>query len=245
VERRKRYSRKFQRMAVERMRTCESVDELAKELGVTRRCFYKWRTKLEAAEPGEEAARPSNACLSQSKGNPPAKAVARREGDGAGFFEGCLAKSRGSTPAQQRLWREGIYEHIRELMPLQGRLSIENMCQLVALSRRGFYRSLRQQEPAEEETEVRSLIQPIALEHRRRYGYRRITAELHRRGVQVNRKKVARMMRDDNLLAIQPKRFVVTTNSKHKCEVYLNLAGRMTLTGSPIVSIVLWLAAES
>jgi hypothetical protein len=34
----------------------------------------------------------------------------------------------------------------------------------------------------------------------------------------VNRKKVARMIRDDNLLAIQPKRFVVTTNSKHKCE---------------------------
>jgi transposase InsO family protein len=75
------------------------------------------------------------------------------------------------------------------------------------------------------------LIQQIALEHRRRYGYRRITAELRRRGVQVNRKKVARMMRDDNLLAIQPKRFVITTNSKHKCEVYLNLAGRMTLTG--------------
>ena len=91
-------------------------------------------------------------------------------------------------------------------MPLQGRLSIENMCQLVALSRRGFYRSLRQQEPAEEETEVRSLIQQIALEHRRRYGYRRIAAELRRRGVPVNRKKVARMMRDDNLLAIQPKR---------------------------------------
>ena len=116
-------------------------------------------------------------------------------------------------------------------MPLQGRLSIEHMCQLVAVSRRGFYRSLRQREPAEEETEVRSLIQQIALEHRRRYGYRRITAELRRRGVQVNRKKVARMMRDDNLLAIQPKRFVVTTNSKHKCEVYLNLASRMTLTG--------------
>ena len=59
MERRKRYSRKFQRMAVERMKSCESVDELAKELGVTRRCLYKWRTKLEAVEPGEEAARPS------------------------------------------------------------------------------------------------------------------------------------------------------------------------------------------
>jgi transposase-like protein len=39
-------------MAVEGMRTCESVDELAKELGVTRQCLYKWHTKLEAAEPG-------------------------------------------------------------------------------------------------------------------------------------------------------------------------------------------------
>jgi len=116
-------------------------------------------------------------------------------------------------------------------MALQGRLSIEHMCQLVIVSRRGFYRSLRQREPAEEETEVRSLIQQIALEHRRRYGYRRITAELQRRGVQIGRKKVARMMRGDNLLAIQPKRFVVTTNSKHKLEVYLNLASRMKLTG--------------
>ena len=74
-------------------------------------------------------------------------------------------------------------------MPLQGRLSIEHMCQSVVVSRRGFYRSLRQREQAEEEMEVRSLIQQIALEHRRRYGYRRITAELHRRGVQVNRKQ--------------------------------------------------------
>jgi hypothetical protein len=82
----------------------------------------------------------------------------------------CLAKSRGSTPEQQRLWREGIYEHIRELMPLQGRLSIEHMCQLVLVTRGGFYRSLREREPAEEETEVRSFIQQIALEHRRRYG---------------------------------------------------------------------------
>jgi putative transposase len=117
------------------------------------------------------------------------------------------------------------------MMPLQGRLSIEHLCQLVVVSRRGFYRSLRQREPAEEEMEVRSLIQQIALEHRRRYGYRRIAAELRRRGVQVNRKKVARMMRDDNLLAIQPKRSVVTTKSNHKLEVYLNLASRMKLTG--------------
>jgi transposase len=56
---RKRYSRKFQRMAVERMRTCESVTELARELGVRPRCLYKWRAKLDLVEPGEESARPS------------------------------------------------------------------------------------------------------------------------------------------------------------------------------------------
>jgi len=39
------------------------------------------------------------------------------------------------------------------------------------------------------------------------------------------------MMREDNLLALQPKRFVVTSNSNHKLEVYLNLASRMKLTG--------------
>jgi len=116
-------------------------------------------------------------------------------------------------------------------MPLQGSLSIERMCQLVAVSRRSFYRSLKERQPAEEEMEARSAIQQSALERRRRYGYRRITAELHRRGMQVNYKRVVRIMWEDNLLGIQPKRFVVTTNSSHKFEVYLNLAGRMKLTG--------------
>src|SRR5262249_45163259 len=47
----------------------------------------------------------------------------------------------------------------------------------------------------------------------------------------VNHKRVARIMREDNLLGMQPKQFVVTTNSNHKLEIYLNLAGRMKLTG--------------
>ncbi|HEV2417367.1 MAG TPA: transposase [Terriglobia bacterium] len=56
---RKRYSRKFPRKAVERMRTCENVARLAEELGATPRCLYKWRRKLDLAESGEEMARPS------------------------------------------------------------------------------------------------------------------------------------------------------------------------------------------
>jgi transposase InsO family protein len=79
--------------------------------------------------------------------------------------------------------------------------------------------------------DVRSEIQKIVLQHRRRYGYRRVTAELRRRGMPVNHKRVARMMREDNLLAVQPRAFVVTTDSDHELEVYLNLARRMELTG--------------
>ena len=116
-------------------------------------------------------------------------------------------------------------------MFLQGSPSIERMCQFAAVSRRSFYRSLKERQPTEEEMEVRSAIQQIALEHRRRYGYRRITAELHRRGMQVDHKRAVRIMREDNLLAIQPKRFKITTNSNHKFEVHLNLASRMKLSG--------------
>lgn len=56
--------------------------------------------------------------------------------------------------------------------------------------------------------EVRSTIQQIALEHRRRYGYRRVTAEVRRRGMIVNHKRVARLMGEDNLLGVQPRAFV-------------------------------------
>ena len=116
-------------------------------------------------------------------------------------------------------------------MRLQGGLSIERMCQLAQVSRAGFYRSFKEQEPAEEEMALRSSIQEIFLEHRHRYGYRRVTIELGRRGWVVNRKRVQRLMQEDNLLAIQPRAFVSTTNSAHECEVYLNLASRMKLTG--------------
>jgi putative transposase len=118
------------------------------------------------------------------------------------------------------------------MMPMQGALGVEPMCRLAGVSRAGFYRFLRQRQPEEEEMEVRSAIHEIALQHRRRYGYRRVTAELRRRGMAVNHKRVARLMREDNLLAVTPRAFVATTNSDHQLEVYLNLARRMKLSGA-------------
>jgi putative transposase len=105
------------------------------------------------------------------------------------------------------------------------------MCQLASVSRASYYRHLIVIAPAEGEMAMRVKIQEIALAHRRRYGYRRITVELHRQGMPINHKRVLRLMGEDNLLAIRYRKYILTTNSKHEYQVHLNLAARMTITG--------------
>lgn len=47
------------------------------------------------------------------------------------------------------------------------------------------------------------------------YGYRRVTHELRHRGVQVNHKRVARLMRERGLGIQRRRRFAKTTDSNH------------------------------
>ena len=108
---------------------------------------------------------------------------------------------------------------------------MERMCTLAAVSRASYYRHCGPQ-PAndEEESRLRDAIQRIALANRY-YGYRRITHALGAQGWEVNHKRVARLMRLDNLLAIGKRRFApVTTDSKHDLEVSINAARRLTPT---------------
>jgi len=105
------------------------------------------------------------------------------------------------------------------------------MCWLAGVSRCGYYRHLQIAAPDEAEMAMRISIQEVVLTHSRRYGYRRVTAELHRRGMTINHKRVLRLMREDNLLAIRYRKYILTTQSRHDCPVYVNLAVRMTLTG--------------
>jgi len=117
-------------------------------------------------------------------------------------------------------------------MLLQGGLAIDRMCFLAGVSRAGFYRYLRAQDPLQEEMAVRSEVQRIALEHYGRYGYRRITAELRRQGILVNHKRVARLMRDDNLVGTELRhcRDELRETANHG-EIYVNLGNRLKLTG--------------
>ncbi len=74
--------------------------------------------------------------------------------------------------------------------------------------------------------ELRDAIQRIALEWPS-YGRPRITAELRRRGWKINPKRVYRLMREDNLLCVRKRRFVVTTDSAHGRKIHPNLARQM------------------
>jgi transposase-like protein len=53
VERKKgqRYSNEFRRQAVERMRGCDNIVRLARELGMCRRVLYNWRDRLDQTNP--------------------------------------------------------------------------------------------------------------------------------------------------------------------------------------------------
>jgi len=113
----------------------------------------------------------------------------------------------------------------------QGELTIERLCRLAGVNRAGYYRHWAACAPRQEEIAVRAAIHDAALAHEH-YGYRRISAELRRRGLAVNHKRVLRLMRADNLLCLRKRPFVlVTTDSKHGWSVVPNLARGMELTG--------------
>ena len=113
----------------------------------------------------------------------------------------------------------------------QGGLTVERICMLAGVSRAGYYRHWAGSEPRAEETAVRDAVQRVAIANRR-YGYRRIAAQLRRDGLLVNRKRVLRLMRQDNLLCLRTRPFVPkTTNSDHGWCVVQNLTRRMVLTG--------------
>jgi len=109
-------------------------------------------------------------------------------------------------------------------------LTVRRMCELAQVSRSGFYRWRKEPPPQDPDQPLRKEIHQIA----RRwpaYGTRRVTAELRHRGWTVNRKRVQRLMRQNNLLCRRKRKFVVTTDSDHEQPVYRNLAWDLELTG--------------
>ena len=115
--------------------------------------------------------------------------------------------------------------------------AVSALCQMTGLNRAGFYRSQISRQASPVEMEIRDEMQKIAVESPA-YGYRRITAELQKRGFAINHKRVLRMMREDNLLCVRRRKFVVTTDSRHNLPIYPNLAAAIV----PTAVNQLWIA---
>jgi putative transposase len=110
-----------------------------------------------------------------------------------------------------------------------GGLTLRQLCETAAVSRASYYRNWHKREPKEEESALRDAIQKRALKDRHR-GYRPITRFLKRDGWLVNHKRVLRLMREDNLLCVRRRRFVITTDSDHSWRIHPNLARRMVVS---------------
>src|ERR1700683_5869551 len=146
------------------------------------------------------------------------------------FFEGVLAAHRGTADAAGTDWKAATCQYIQDQIEEGGAMTALRMGVLGQISPASLYRWASEAEHEDPDLDLRDQIQRIALEFPC-YGRPRITAELKRRGWKVNHKRVGRILREDNLLCLRKRKFVVTTDSNHNFHVYPNLAGSLDLTG--------------
>ncbi|MGH9660728.1 MAG: IS3 family transposase, partial [Bryobacteraceae bacterium] len=150
-----------------------------------------------------------------------ARAQDRSAHDGERFFKKSVAAFQGSSSASRRQWRGCLFEEVRQAAA-KGE-AVSALCQMTGISRASYYRWGVPRPSFPVEMELRDAMQQVALQFPF-YGYRRVTVELNHRGCAVNHKRVLRMMRQDNLLCLRHKSFVVTTDSRHNLPVYPNRA---------------------
>ncbi len=100
-------------------------------------------------------------------------------------------------------------------------MSARRLCRLSGLPRASLYRKPK---PAGRQgRQLRQAIVEAALDHPA-YGTRRTTHQLRRQELMVNRKRVQRVMREENLLRRRRRSVPQTTDSKHALRRYENLA---------------------
>ena len=102
------------------------------------------------------------------------------------------------------------------------------MCKVFKVSRSRFY-EWRNYIPSNHDNENRALLFEIRRIHEQSkasYGSPRITDELKSRGFKASKPRVARLMKKNGIRAVHAKKFVVTTDSKHKYPVVENKLDR-------------------
>ena len=85
-----KFPKAFWQMAVARLKQCDNISALAKELGVHRRLLYTWRDKLEPLEPDDGPPAPSMREATLRKEVSKLKRVLADKTVEADFFKGAL-----------------------------------------------------------------------------------------------------------------------------------------------------------
>jgi putative transposase len=147
-----------------------------------------------------------------------------------------VARALEVHPSDLYRWRRELEEHgadqqVEKEVSTGTELSVAQMCTLSGFSRAGYYRSLTPApKHSPEDLKLRDAIHNVALDWPV-YGSRRMARELKKLGWKINRKRMQRLMREDNLLCLAKRKFVVTTDSAHPLPVYPNLPPTMEVTG--------------
>ena len=102
---------------------------------------------------------------------------------------------------------------------------VDLVCEALGLARSTYYYKTKQ----DDDKPLKQAIEDLA-EVWPRYGYRRITRELHRKQWLVNSKKVRRLMREMGLQAVQKAQKLRTTNSRHSLSRFPNLIRGLEIT---------------
>jgi len=105
------------------------------------------------------------------------------------------------------------------------------MCQVIGVTRSGYYawKKKGKSPKAEEENAFVEKVKEIFKKSRKTYGSRKIVKALKREGIVANRKRVQRVMQENNLVPITVRKYKATTNSKHNYPVAENLIKGMTI----------------
>ena len=109
------------------------------------------------------------------------------------------------------------------------------LCRVLEVSRSGFYAWFKRA-PSERERRdevLKPKVHQASKVGRGVYGSPRIHSELKAQGVEVARKRVARLMKDLGIVATPPRRFRRTTDSNHDQPVAPNLLDRSFVASGP------------
>lgn len=117
----------------------------------------------------------------------------------------------------------------------KARHSVTRLCRVLRVTRSGFYAWCHRGPSAHAQRDAQLRVQVRASfdASRGRYGHPRVHRDLAEAGEHVSEKRIARLMREDGLVARARKRFKQTTMSDHDQPVAANLLDRQFAADGP------------